>query len=60
LHQGATLKIFAPSTIDSSMLHPLLAMIVAFLLYYVIVLFLRMSYELTALDANHHWLKEQK
>jgi heme exporter protein C len=60
LHQGATLKIFTPSTIDSSMLYPLLAMITAFLLYYAIVLILRMSYELTAEEANHHWLKEQK
>lgn len=58
LHQGSTLKVFAPSAIDSSMLYPLLAMIVAFLIYYAIVLFLRMSYELTALDANHHWVKE--
>jgi heme exporter protein C len=60
LHQGATLKIFAPSAIDSSMLYPLLAMITAFLIYYAIVLFLRMSYELTALDANHHWVKETR
>lgn len=58
LHQGSTLKIFAPSAIDSSMLYPLLAMIIAFMLYYAIVLFLRMRYELTAIDANHHWLRE--
>jgi heme exporter protein C len=60
LHQGSTLKVFAPSAIDSSMLYPLLAMIVAFLTYYAIVLFLRMSYELTALDANHHWIRETR
>lgn len=60
LHQGATLKIFTPSTIDPSMLYPLLAMITAFLLYYAIVLILRMNYALTAGEANHHWLKEQK
>lgn len=60
LHQGATLKVFSPSAIDASMLYPLLAMIVAFLLYYAIVLFLRMGYELTALDANHHWLRNKK
>ncbi len=59
LHQGATLKLFAPSAIDASMLYPLLAMMAAFLFYYVIVLFLRIGYELTAQDANHHWLKEQ-
>lgn len=58
LHQGATLKVFSPSAIDASMLYPLLAMITAFLLYYAIVLFLRMGYELTALEANHHWLRK--
>lgn len=58
LHQGATLKLTAPSAIDASMLYPLLAMIIAFMSYYAIVLFLRMGYELTALDANHHWIKK--
>jgi heme exporter protein C len=58
LHQGSTLKVFAPSAIDSSMLYPLLAMIAAFLLYYAMVLFLRMRFELTALDANHHWVRK--
>jgi heme exporter protein C len=57
LHQGATLKLFSPSAIDNSMLYPLLAMIAAFLLYYAIVLSLRMRYELTALLANHHWIQ---
>lgn len=60
LHQGATLKVFSPSAIDPSMMYPLLAMITAFLLYYVIVLFVRMGYELTALEANHHWLRDKK
>ncbi len=58
LHQGATLKLFAPSSIDSSMIYPLLAMIAAFLLYYAMVLFLRMGHELTAIKANHHWLEK--
>lgn len=58
LHQGATLKVFSPSTIAPPMLYPLIAMILAFLLYYGIILFLRMGYELIALDANSHWLKE--
>ncbi len=58
LHQGATLKFFAPSAIAASMRYPLLAMIAAFLIYYVMVLFLRMGYALTAEDDNHHWLRE--
>lgn len=60
LHQGATLKLTTPSAIDASMIYPLLSMIAAFLTYYAMVLFLRMKYELTAIETNHHWLKEQK
>jgi heme exporter protein C len=60
LHQGATLKVFSPSAIDTSMLYPLLAMILAFLMYYAIVLFLHMGYELTAGEAKHHWLQEKR
>ncbi|OGT60215.1 MAG: heme ABC transporter permease [Gammaproteobacteria bacterium RIFCSPHIGHO2_12_FULL_45_12] len=59
LHQGATLKLFAPATIDASMLHPLMAMMAAFLLYYAIVLFMRMRYELTVVETRPHWLKEK-
>jgi heme exporter protein C len=46
LHQGATLKLLEPSAIDSSMLYPLLSMMVAFLSYYVILLFTRLRHEL--------------
>lgn len=57
LHQGATLKVFSRSAIDSSMLYPLLAMIAAFLIYYAIVLFLRIGHELT--QASPHWLENK-
>lgn len=60
LHQGATLTLLTPSAIDFSMLYPLLAMCVAFVIYYLMVLFLRMGHELTAVYANHHWLGESK
>lgn len=56
LHQGASLSLLAKPAIDTSMLFPLLAMIIAFLAYYTIVLFIKMRYELTAIEANHHWL----
>lgn len=46
LHQGSTLKVFAPSAIDHTMLYPLLSMILAFLFYYGIVLFLRLNTEI--------------
>lgn len=49
LHQGSTLKLFAPSTIDPAMRYPLVAMILAFLFYYVMVLFLKLNHELSYL-----------
>lgn len=42
LHQGATLRLFSPPLIAPAMLHPLLAMIVAMMLYYVIILLTRL------------------
>lgn len=57
LHQGATLRLFSPSAIDSSMIYPLLSMITAFMAYYAMILFMKLRYEITAADANHHWLK---
>lgn len=59
LHQGATLRLLSPSAIDNSMLYPLLAMITAFMLYYAMVLFIRIRYELTALESNHHWVQRK-
>lgn len=46
LHQGATLKLLSPSSIDKSMLYPLLAMIVSFILYYALLVCLRLKNEL--------------
>lgn len=54
LHQGATLRLFSPSAIDSSMQYPLLAMITAFLCYYTILLFKRIRYELIAVE-GYQW-----
>lgn len=56
LHQGATIRLFSPSAIDNSMLYPLLSMVGAFALYYAIVLFIKIRYELIAISANQHWL----
>lgn len=57
LHQGATLRLFTPSAIDGSMLYPLVAMIAAFALYYAIILFMRIRYDITISDARSHWLQ---
>ncbi|OGT56165.1 MAG: heme ABC transporter permease [Gammaproteobacteria bacterium RIFCSPHIGHO2_12_FULL_43_28] len=58
LHQGATLKLLEPSAIDGSMLYPLLAMMAAFLIYYALILCLRMRHELIVINNNPHWLQE--
>lgn len=46
LHQGASLSAFSKPAIDNSMLFPLLSMIVAFMLYYAIVLAISMNDDL--------------
>jgi len=60
LHQGATLTLLNRPAIHSSMLYPLLSMIAAFLIYYALVLLLRLRYEFIALNANYHWLTKAK
>lgn len=44
LHQGATLNLLKPSSIAPSMKQPLLCMMLAFLLYYGLVLFKRLEH----------------
>lgn len=58
LHQGTTIKLFAPSRIAPEMLYPLLSMLIAFLSYYTLVLFVRLRYELVAKLDNFHWLEK--
>jgi len=60
LHQGPTLKLLHPSAIDSSMLYPLLAMMIAFLMYYFIILFLKIRLDVIAIQNNPHWLQDNK
>lgn len=43
LHQGATITLFSKPAIDTIMLYPLLAMISAFVIYFVMVLLMRMN-----------------
>jgi heme exporter protein C len=58
LHQGATiLKIGAPS-IAPVMLYPLLAMLFAFLLYYLIILLIGLRYELLKREQQTHWVQQ--
>jgi heme exporter protein C len=56
LHQGATLKITGASTIATEMLHPLLLSIVAFYLFFVFVLLLRVRNNLLLRESKTKWV----
>jgi heme exporter protein C len=58
LHQGATISKFAAPSIAPAMLQPLLAMIVAFLLFYGLILLLRMRNQILLRDAKTSWVRE--
>ena len=59
LHQGPTISKFAAPSIAPSMLHPLLAMIVAFLLFYAVILLIRMRSQIVLREMKSQWLKEE-
>jgi heme exporter protein C len=58
LHQGPTLSQFAKPTIAAAMLYPLLAMIVAFMLFYAWALMQRMQSEILCRERRTQWVKE--
>lgn len=59
LHQGQTIKVFGPSLIAPSMLHPLLAMIGAFLFYYVGIMLLRVTNEILKREWKSSWVRDR-
>jgi heme exporter protein C len=59
LHQGASLHLFSKPTIAPSMLYPLLAMIVAFLLLYIWIVLIRLQHEILQREQKTMWLQEQ-
>lgn len=60
LHQGATLSKFAKPAIASSMLYPLLAMIGAFLTFYLLVMLIRARTLVLWRERNSQWVKDLK
>lgn len=58
LHQGPTLSKFAKPSIAPSMLYPLLSMIVAFLLFYVVLVVVQMRNQILIRELKSHWVKE--
>lgn len=59
LHQGPTLSRFARPTMATSMLLPLLAMIAAFLLFYVWILLFRMRNQILLREKYQQWVHEE-
>jgi heme exporter protein C len=58
LHQGPTISQFAAPSIAPSMLHPLLAMIAAFLLFYAWILLLRMRSRILLREMKTEWVQK--
>ncbi|MDR3478290.1 MAG: heme ABC transporter permease [Gammaproteobacteria bacterium] len=58
LHQGPTLSKLAAPSIAPDMLHPLLAMIAAFLFFYAVILLLRMRNQIVLREIKTQWVKE--
>jgi heme exporter protein C len=59
LHQGPSISQFAAPTIAPAMLHPLLAMIAAFFLFYTVILILRMRSQILLRELKSQWVKEE-
>ncbi len=57
LHQKATLLKWSKPTLDPSMLYPLLAMMLAFLFYYMALVLMRSRAELLARESRTEWAK---
>lgn len=58
LHQGPTLSKFAKPSIAPAMLYPLLAMIIAFLLFYGVVLLQRIRSNILWRERHTLWVEE--
>jgi heme exporter protein C len=58
LHQGSTIKLTGPSSIDASMITPLLLMVVATKLFFAATLFTRTRAELLVQDRHKKWINE--
>lgn len=58
LHQPATIKFTAKSTIDPSMLYPLMVMVAGFYVFYALVLLLRTRSEILQRERKTRWVQE--
>ena len=58
LHQGPSISRFAKPSIAPDMLYPLLAMILAFFLFYAMILLMRMRNQILLREAKTLWVRE--
>jgi len=58
LHQKASILQFAKPTIDTSMLYPLIAMMMGFVFYYLALMLMRVRVELLTREARADWVKK--
>lgn len=58
LHQGPTISKLSSPSIASSMLHPLIAMIMAFMLFYALIVLIRMRNQILLREMKSQWVKE--
>jgi heme exporter protein C len=58
LHQGATITRFDEPAMDTSMLWPLLIMVIAFTLYFIVILLMRARCEVLARERHSVWVRD--
>lgn len=58
LHQGPSISRFAKPAIDNSMLYPLLAMIIAFMVFYCMILLLKMRNLIIVREIKTKWVSD--
>lgn len=58
LHQGPSISQFKVPSIAPAMLYPLLSMISAFMLFYILILLLRMRNQILLREMKSQWVKE--
>ncbi len=58
LHQPATIKFVGKSTIDPSMLYPLLVMVIGFYCLYALVLILNTRVEVLRRESRTQWVRD--
>jgi heme exporter protein C len=57
LHQGSTLSVFAKPNIESSMLYPLIVILIGFVLYCAAIVLTKSRHELLWRERRQRWVK---